>query len=399
MKELAVFTGIPAFEHPLCVGQPYTSDSLKDKYQQYMSRMFDAGWFTNDGPLVHELEQKIAALHGVKHCVCTCNATIALILMLKSLDLQGEIIVPSFTFIATAHACLWQNLKLRFCDIREDTLTINPQHVEKIINEKTSAIIGVHIFGNICDVDELNSIAEKYKKHLVFDAAHAFSCTLGTTPVGSFGKAEVFSFHATKFFSTFEGGAILTNDEDLDRRLRYKRNFGFSNYDTVDSLGINGKMTEASAAMGLASLGLVEERKKTLEKIYRLYKEAFNTVDGVRMLEVGEKGQSNYHYVVIFIEDDFGVHRDTIYKVLWKENIIARRYFYPGCHRMEPYRTRQPEAGIDLPVTEKVCGQVLCLPTNLAAPEDDVKNIVNIIRQVKEESGRVNDWVQSQSEK
>ncbi|GAG14481.1 unnamed protein product, partial [marine sediment metagenome] len=196
---------------------------------------------------------------------------------------------------------------------------ISARHAESIINDRTCAVIGVHLFGNICDVDGLSALARKHKTHLLFDAAHAFNCTMGTTHVGNFGDAEVLSFHATKCFSTFEGGAVLTNDEELARRLRFNRNFGFSTYDTVDQLGINGKMPEACAAMGLASLEEVEDRREKLNRTYELYREALSGLDGIRLLPVGERGKSNYHYIVVLADETFGVSRDAVCKVLWKE--------------------------------------------------------------------------------
>lgn len=398
MKKLAIFGGTPAFEQPLYVGRPFASRSLQEQYFHYMDSAFGVNWFTNDGPLVQKLEEEIAELHGVAHCVCVCNATVAMILLLKALDLHGEIIIPSFTFVATAHACLWQNLDVRFCDIEENTLMMDPQHARSLINENTCAILGVHLFGNLCHVAELDAIAQAHTKHLLFDAAHSFACTLASTPVGAFGHAEVFSFHATKFFSTFEGGAILTNDTLLDNRLRLMRNFGFSTFDTVDCLGINGKMPEACAAMGLASMQELDERRKKLELTYRLYREACDQTDGTRLLPVGEQGTSNYHSVVVLVDESFGVSRDALCQVLWKENVIARRYFYPGCHRMEPYRTRFPDLGKELPVTERVCDRVLSLPTNLDNPERDVQTIMDVLRETQTEVGRVTEWVQHRNE-
>jgi len=396
--KLAIFTGTPLFEKPLYVGNPMMEEETKRKFFKYMDDVFTRNYFTNNGPMVQRLEEEIAKIHSVKHCVAVCNATIGEILVLKALELKGEIILPSFTFISTAHSCLWQGAKTVFCDISADSLTIDANSAVKLISADTSAIIGVHLFGNTCDVKALELLCKDKNIKLIFDAAHAFNCSYGKTPVGNFGNAEILSFHATKFFSTFEGGAILTNDSQLDAALRILRNFGFRNYDDVGFLGINAKMSEASAAIGLASLDSINLRLVRLKETYEMYREELHSIPGIKLLSMGDRGKTNYHYIPILInQDKFGLPRDLLYQVLWKENIIARRYFYPGCHRMEPYKTIYPDAYKKLPVTESIVQRILCLPSNLQNPKKDIPAIVEVIKSVQEHKDKVLAWAKIRS--
>jgi dTDP-4-amino-4,6-dideoxygalactose transaminase len=372
------------FSEPLHVGRPFAEESVKASYLKYMEGVFERNYFTNDGPLVREFESRIARIHDVGHCVAVSNATMGLMLVLKALGIEeGEVIMPSFTFIATAHSCLWQNLRPVFCDISPDTLMIDAEKIRGLFTQNTRALIGVHIFGNICDVDGLTRISRDNGLKLIFDSAHAFNCRLNGRPVGGGGSAEVLSFHATKVLSTFEGGAILTNDCALSERLKRLRNFGFVDYDHIVSLGINAKMTESNAAMGLASLDVVEERIVRLKRTHNLYKKCFKDIEGITMIEIDDNVGSNYHYAVLLVEEGgFGVSRDFLYKALWERNVFARRYFYPGCHRQKPYTDMYPDAYKHLPVTEDVSGKVLCLPTNLKNPEIDTVTIADIFKQV-----------------
>lgn len=358
-----------------------------------MEEAFDRNYLTNNGPLVQQLENEIAGRSQVEYCTAVCNGTLAQLLILKAFELEGEVILPSFTFISTAHACLWQKLSPVFCDISPIDLMIDPPRAEELITDRTSAVIGVHLFGNICDVTGLTDICRRHGLKLILDAAHAFGCRLGETPVGGLGQAEFFSFHATKFFSTFEGGAILTNDPHLDHRIKLLRNFGFRGYDDVGFLGINAKMSEASAAMGLASLPRLDQRMAQARETDALYRRHLSGIPGISLLETGRQGTTNYHYLVIMVDGDaFGVSRDTLNKVLWQENVKTRRYFYPGCHRMEPYRSLHDYPADHLPVTRKISKEILCLPTNLVRGEKDIEMITQIIKDVHRQAERINQW-------
>jgi dTDP-4-amino-4,6-dideoxygalactose transaminase len=379
VSELAFFGGEPKFSEKLYVGRPNIGN--RDRLIARINDMLDRRWLSNNGAFVQEFEQRIADYLGVKHCIAVCNGTIALELVIRALELKGEVIIPSFTFIATAHALQWQEITPVFCDIDPKTHTLNPWRVESLITPRTSGIIGVHVWGQPCDVERLTEIADKHHLKLMFDASHAFGCSHQGTMLGNFGSVEVFSFHATKFMNTFEGGAIVTNDDDLNQKLRLMKNFGFSGFDNVIYLGTNGKMSEVSAAMGLTSLESMEEFIDVNYRNYQCYQKGLNGISGVSLFPMNESEKHNYQYIVLEIdEEQTQVNRDLLVKILHAENVIARRYFYPGCHRMEPYRSYFPHAGLLLPETEKLSQRVLILPTGTAISEEDVSKICEIIR-------------------
>jgi dTDP-4-amino-4,6-dideoxygalactose transaminase len=379
LDDLGIFSGRPAFAEPLHVGRPNIGN--RATLMRRINDLLDRRWLTNDGPFVREFEQNIAASVGVRHCVCMCNATVALEIAIRALGLRGEVIVPSFTFIATAHALQWQEITPVFCDIEPRTHTIDPARAAALITPRTTGIIGVHLWGRACAVGDLADLARRRGLKLLFDAAHAFGCSLDGKRIGGFGHAEVFSFHATKFINTFEGGAVVTNDDELAAKMRLMRNFGFAGYDNVVYLGTNGKMPEVAAAMGLSSLeemGAILEANRTNHLRYR---EGLAGLPGVTVLTSDDRETSNYQYVVLEIEARPGsVDRDALLRVLQAENVMARRYFFPGCHRMEPYRSLEPGAGQRLPVTEGVAGRVLVLPTGTTVDGSAIDTIVRVIR-------------------
>ena len=341
LEGLAVFGGGPRFAEKLHVGRPNVGD--KERLMQRISDVVDSRWLTNDGPYAREFEERIAELVGVRHCVATCNATIGLEVAAQAAGLSGEVIVPSLTFVATAHALRWIGLKPVFCDVDPLTHNIDPERVEEKVSPHTTAMLGVHLWGRPCDVEALEEISTRHGLKLMFDAAHAFGCSRGGRMVGGFGDAEVFSFHATKFFNTLEGGAIVTNDDGLAEKARLMKNFGFSGYDQVTELGVNGKMNEFSAAMGLTSLESLDEFVAVNRRNYEHYRDSLRDVPGIRLADYDEGESNNYQYVVLEVdEEEAGIRRDDLVEVLWAENVVARRYFYPGCHRMEPYHSEGP---------------------------------------------------------
>lgn len=379
LDDLAVFGGPPAFSERLHVGRPNIGD--RGRLFERIERILDTRWLSNDGPYVAEFERRVADLVGVRHCVAMCNATVGLEITIRALGLRGGVIVPAFTFVATAHALQWQEVTPVFCDVDPRTHLLDPAAVERMITPRTTGIIGVHLWGQACDTDALAEIAQRHNLKLLFDAAHAFGCSHGERMIGGFGDAEVFSFHATKFFNTFEGGAVMTDDDDLAARVRLMKNFGFSSYDEVSYVGTNGKMTEVAAAMGLTSLESLDEFIAVNRGNYEQYRENLSGVPGVRLLEYDESERLNYQYVVVEVEEGAaGLSRDEMVRLLWAENVFARRYFYPGCHRMEPYRTRYPRAGLMLPVTERLAGRVMTLPTGTAVGGEQIATICRIIR-------------------
>jgi dTDP-4-amino-4,6-dideoxygalactose transaminase len=376
--ELAIFTGHPAFAEPLHVGRPNIGD--RERFLQRMGDILDRNWLTNDGPYVRELEKRLAEYVGVKHCVAMCNATIALEIAIRALGLSGEVIVPSFTFVATAHALQWQEITPVFADIDRKTHTLDPKRVEEMITPRTTGIIGVHIWGRPCDVEALGAIARRRNLELLFDAAHAFGCSYKGKRIGGFGRCEIFSFHATKFFNSFEGGAILTNDDGLAEKTRLMRNFGFSGYDNVIYIGTNGKMTEPCAAMGLTSLESVPEFVETNRRNHENYQRGLEGIAGLTLMQYDGNEESNYQYVVLELEAEAaGLTRDEMVAVLNAENVRARRYFHPGCHRMEPYRSLFPDASRDLRETERLSGRVIVLPTGTGVDASIISRICAII--------------------
>jgi dTDP-4-amino-4,6-dideoxygalactose transaminase len=305
----------------------------------------------------------------------------------KAANLTGEVIVPSFTFIATAHAMQWLGLTPVFCDIDPQTHTIDAEQVEKLITPRTSAIVGVHVWGQPCNVEALAAIAHRHNLKLLFDAAHAFHCSYQGRMLGNFGDAEVFSFHATKFFNTFEGGAIVTNDDELAKKIRLMKSFGFAaGYDNVTSLGTNGKMNEVCAAMGLTGLESLDEFIAVNYRNYKHYQQELAGIPGVRLFQFDETEKSNYQYIVLEIDENIThISRDQLVQILHAENLLARRYFYPGCHQMEPYRSLFPEVGERLPQTNELVNRVLTLPTGTAMAQEDISQVCRIIRFVVED--------------
>jgi dTDP-4-amino-4,6-dideoxygalactose transaminase len=309
------------------------------------------------------------------------NGTSGLMIIAGALRLTGEVVMPSFTFVGTAHSMRWVGLTPSFCDIRRETHALDHERVEDVITARTSAILGVHVWGKPCEITALEAIAARHGLPLLLDAAPAFGSSYRGRPIGGFGKAEVVSFHPTKVLNTFEGGAILTDDDELAERARLMIQFGFEADDVVVELGINAKMSEASAAMGLASLEVVDDFIAVNRGHHERYLANLAGLPGLSLVPYPEDDRSNYQYVVLEIDTALSpISRDDLQHVLQAENILARRYFYPGCHRMEPYRTEQPEAGASLPETNALAEQVIQLPTGTALSGEDVDRVCEIVR-------------------
>jgi dTDP-4-amino-4,6-dideoxygalactose transaminase len=378
-EDLAMFGGTAAFAEALHVGRPNIGD--RDRLLGRISAILDSKRLTNNGPYVQELEQRICAMLGVGHCVAVCNATVALEITAKAAGLAGEVIVPSFTFVATAHALRWQDITPVFCDVDAQTHNIDPEQVERLITPRTTGVVGVHLWGRPCDTVALEEIAGRHDLNLVFDAAHAFGCSHEGSMIGNFGDAEVFSFHATKFVNAFEGGAIVTNNGKLADRMRLMKNFGFAGYDKVLDVGTNGKMNEASAAMGLTSLESLDAFVATNYRNYKRYQQNLSGVAGVRLSPYAEEERCNYQYIVLEIDESVTrIGRDQLQQILWAENVLARRYFYPGCHRMEPYRSSPVYEHLSLPNTDHLSGRVLSLPTGMDVGVGEIDRICEVVK-------------------
>ncbi len=361
------------FDKILHVGAPNIGN--REQFDKYVDGIFERRWLTNRGKLVCDFEKELEDYLGVKHCITMCNGTVALEIAIRALGLTGEVIVPSLTFIATAHALQWQQITPVFCDIDRNSYNIDPKEVERHITPETSAIMGVHTYSRPCDIDALQKITDKHGIKLLFDAAHAFGCSYKGQMIGNFGECEVFSFHATKFFNSFEGGAIATNDDVLAEKIRLMQNFGFEGMDNVTYIGTNGKMTEICAAMGLTNLSQIDEFLEINRRNYEAYNNAINNIKGLSLIEFDKEEKCNRQYIVVEVVDDYPLSRDELMTKLHKSNVRARRYFWPGCHRMEPYRSLQPNSGMMLSVTEEVAERLLVLPTGTCVDESKIKQI------------------------
>ena len=373
MKQtLAITTKVPTFASPLHVGRPNLGD--RNALLARITDILDRRWLSNDGPLVKEFEQRIAEYVGVKHCIAMCNATVALEIAIRALDLRGEVIVPSYTFIATAHVLQWQGITPVFADMDPQTHNIDPECIEWLITPHTTGIIGVHVWGRACDTEAIEAVGREHGLKVMYDAAHAFGCSHRGQMIGGFGACEVFSFHATKFLNSFEGGALVTNDDVLTDKSRLMRNFGFAGYDRVIYLGINGKMTEVCAAMGLTSLEGIDELIATNRKNYEAYRKGLADLVGLRVIDYDPEERSNYQYIVVEINPDRApLNRDELIDVLHAENVLARKYF-----------SLQANAPLLLPQTERIADRVLVLPTGMSITCEDIERVCAIIRTAAE---------------
>jgi dTDP-4-amino-4,6-dideoxygalactose transaminase len=379
LSDLAILGGEPLFASKLFVGCPNIGD--RQRLLQRINDALDRRYLTNNGPYVQELEQRVARMTGAAHAVAVANATLGLELVVRALELTGEVVVPSMTFIATAHALQWHGVRPVFCDIDPRTHNLDVDLVERAITPATTGILAVHLWGRPCPVGRLSELARGRGLKLVFDAAHALGCSASGRMIGTFGDAEVFSLHATKMVNALEGGVVATDDDGLARRLRLARNFGFAGYDDVVALGANAKMNEFSAAMGLTSLESFDAFVAVNRRNYHLYREGLRRQPGVSLLEFDERERCTYQYVVLEVDGPAaGVSRDDLLDVCWAENVIARKYFAPGCHQMQPYRALYPEARRSLLQTERLAGRLVILPTGTAVGEREVRGICSLLR-------------------
>ena len=364
---------------PLYVGRPNIGD--RKRFVQRVEEMFDRRWLSNDGPFLKEFEGRICDLLQVKFAIAMCNATVALEIASRAIELQGEVILPSYTFVATAHALQWQGITPVFCDVDPQTHNIDPACIERLITPKTTGIVGVHVWGRPCDTAAIEQIARQRGLKVMYDSSHAFGCSSGGKMIGGFGECEVFSFHATKFVNCFEGGVVTTNDSQLAEKMRLMRNFGFEAFDRVVYLGVNGKMSEISAAMGLTNLESMQQFVDINRRNYLQYRKGLTGLRGISLIHYDDAERNNFQYVVIEVDPSLcGRTRDQIVAHLHSRNIIARKYFWPGCHKMEPYRSLQPNADLLLPETIRVAERVIVLPTGQAVDLVTVSRVCSEIR-------------------
>lgn len=366
---------------PLYVAKPLLPD-LADM-QDAMAKIWDTRIVTNGGPLHQQLEGELRAYLGVPTAMLFNNGTIALLVALKFCNLppNSEVITTPFTFAATAHSIAWNGLKPVFADVLPGTLTLDPESVEKAITPNTSAILPVHVYGSVCEIDAIDSIARKHGLRVIYDAAHAFGVQCNGRPIGSFGDASVFSFHATKLFTTLEGGLITTACKADRESIYYLRNFGIKSEEEVVGIGINGKMNELQAAIGIANLPKVTEEMR-LRAILRIkYMDFLHDLPGI-MLPPEQPGvtRSEQYFQIVIDPTKFGRTRDDIYAQLKSINIFARKYFHPICTDFEPYEGYPIWSVRTEPYVNIVKSQVLCLPFHSDVSEDDIAAIRSVFR-------------------
>lgn len=376
--------GVPAFREPLYVGRPNLGD--RARFLARVNAALDRRWLSNNGPLVTEFEARIAEVAGTRYCVATCNGTNALQITARACGIGpgDEVIVPSFTWIATAHALEWIGVVPVFCDIDEDSGSADPEQVELLVGPRTRGILGVHVFGRACDVSALAKVAERAGVPLFFDAAHALGCAYAGRSIGGFGRAEVFSFHATKYVQSFEGGAVVTDAPEVAARARAMTQQGLDENRKVAGPGTVARMHEISAAMGLTSLESMDGFIVANRRNHEAYRTGLTGVPGVRLREPRAGERPNYQYVIIEVNaDECAVSRDGLHDALTAHNVHARKYFSPGCHQVEPYRSAPDlHAPLPLPHTEALTQRVLALPTGTAVGEAEIELVCEIIREV-----------------
>jgi dTDP-4-amino-4,6-dideoxygalactose transaminase len=348
-----------------------------EEFIPYLQQIWDSKWLTNNGTLHQQLEEKLAEYLGVKYISLLSNGTLALIFALRALNIQGEVITTPFSFVATTHSLWWNKITPVFVDIEPEYLTLDPDKIEAAITPQTTAIMPVHVYGNPCQVDKIQQIADKYGLKIIYDAAHTFGVKEGGNSILNQGDLSALSFHATKVYSTIEGGAIVSHTAEMKHHIDNLRNFGFQGETVVEEPGINAKLNEIQAAYGLLQLkyvdGFIEKRKKITE----LYRELLKDIKGIRFLNDIDGISHNYSYFPVLVDEkEYGMSRDELYEKLKKHTIFGRRYFYPLISEFEPYKHLASSSKENLPVATKLAEQVLCLPIYVDLERIDIERII-----------------------
>lgn len=371
----------PFFDRPRHVGQPNVATT--DTFGVAVEAVLDSRRLTNDGPYVQEFERRVAELCERRYAVAVSSGTAALEIMLRAADIMGGVLLPAWTFVATAHACEATGSYPHFVDVHYESQCLDANYLDGTELRDKEAILGVHLWGWPNNPTKLAEIVEYESIALLYDAAHALGCTYLGRPLASFGDAAALSFHATKIVTTGEGGAIVTDEPSIYERARRMRNFGYDDQGGVQGWGTNAKMSELHAALGLANLDHLADYIAYNKRLYGHYQEGLAGVPGVTLLPQPEG--SNYHYVVIRVGEDCPLSRDELMSTLHRENVLARRYFWPGCHRLPPYNER-PQ--LSLPVTDRLARETLVLPTGTGVAEGEVPQICALIKQAIENGRR-----------
>lgn len=353
----------------LTVGRPVLAN--RDRFLQRVNQILDTRIFTNNGPFVQELEELVCLKTGVQHCIAVANATLGLELILEALRISGEVITPSFSFVATAHALVRCKIRPVFCDIDpQRDACMSADQASKLVTERTGAIMPVNVYGFTCDLEAFENLSKMHNIMLIYDSAHGLGVRYAGKPLGGFGDAEVFSLHATKFVTGFEGGLITTNNEQMAAEIRLRRNFGFSGYDCVTSFGTNAKLSEIHAAMALTNLEMMDELIEANNVNYEIFKCCLDPA--YRLLAGASAVSSNFQYVPVQVPSHW---RDPLAALLYENGVFARKYFFPGIHRFEIFRDYYRH----LPHTDQLCEEILCLPTGYDVEVHDIETICQIM--------------------
>lgn len=361
---------------PLYVTQPYLPPL--EEFLPYLEKIWDSKILTNGGPFHQQFEQALCDYLGVKHIALFCNGTQALVTALQALRITGEVITTPYSFVATAHSLLWNGIKPVFVDIDPHTLNLDPAKIEAAITPQTTAILAVHCYGRPCDVDGIQRIADIYNLKVIYDAAHAFGVKSRGASVLNHGDLSVLSFHATKVFNTFEGGAIVCPDAKTKQRIDYLKNFGFADEVTVVAPGINGKMSEFNAAFGLLQLRHIDAALERRKAIARTYREALAGVKGVVCVNDGAE-ITNHAYFPILVQPEYPLNRDALYAKMRGDEIYARRYFYPLISDFPMYRGLPSAHRNHLPMATEAASKVLCLPIYPMLESAEQQRVIDLI--------------------
>ena len=348
--------------------------------QEHLKEIWSSKWLTNMGSKHNELENKLKDVLKVPNVSLFNNGTIALLVAIKALDLPygSEVITTPFTFAATPHCISWNGLKPVFCDIEPETMTIDADKIESLITPNTSAILGVHVYGFPCDVERIEKIAKKYNLKVIYDAAHAFTTEINGRGIGTFGDITMFSFHATKLYNTIEGGCLTFNDPNLVKKIYNLRNFGIQSEELVEEVGINGKLNEIQAAVGLENLKLYKKEQEKREVVKQFYNENLSKIKGIRLPKMPDNTTDSYQYYPIVIEEDYPLTRNELYEKFKERNILTRKYFYPACTDYECYKNDLAVKLADLSVVNDLKHKVLCLPFYGSLKQEELEAILEV---------------------
>lgn len=379
MSASAPLHAVPSLpvDERIYVTQPHLAPLAE--FVPYLEKIWSSKILTNGGPFHQQLEQALCDYLGVEHLALFTNGTLALVTALQALRITGEVITTPYSFVATAHSLLWNGIKPVFVDVDPDTLNLDPAKIEAAITPQTTAIMPVHCYGRPCDVDRIQRIADNYNLKVIYDAAHAFGVQTEQGSVLRNGDLSVLSFHATKVFNTFEGGAIICPDAKTKQRIDHLKNFGYVDEVTVVAPGINGKMSEINAAFGLLQLKHIDSALARRQEIDTLYRTLLRDVPGIHCLPHGDEKTANHAYFPILVDDDYPLTRDALYQKFRDRDVIVRRYFYPLISDFPMYRGLPSAHRDNLPVAAEAARKVLCLPIYPALSNSDVQRVVDIV--------------------